>query len=101
MTQHTHAHAHAHIKVRLLTGIGRFRDMGYIVDALLINHHFELLLQKDLENVSKHCMFKNDMCVLSSNVRDSHIPNGTTFIPRQYGGVTSLQLYAYDIDLSG
>ena len=27
--------------------------MGYIVDALITNHHFELLLQKDMENVSR------------------------------------------------
>ena len=38
-------------KVRLLTGIRRFREMGYIIDILVCNNEFETLLSKNVEKV--------------------------------------------------
>ena len=32
--------------VRLLTGIGRFREMFYVIEALYNQHHFEVLCRK-------------------------------------------------------
>ena len=37
--------------MRLLTGIGRFREMNYIIDILVYNHKFETLLSKNAEKV--------------------------------------------------
>ena len=36
----------------MLTGIGRFKEMSYIIEALDDKHHFELLFRKDIEKVS-------------------------------------------------
>ena len=38
----------------MLTGIGRFKEMSYIFEALAEEHHFELLFRKDIEKVSSH-----------------------------------------------
>lgn len=39
-------------QVRILTGIGRFKEMSYIFEALDEVHHFELLFRKDIDKVS-------------------------------------------------
>ena len=36
----------------MLTGIGRFKEMSYIFEALADEHHFELLFRKDIEKVT-------------------------------------------------
>jgi len=38
-------------QVRLLTGIGRFREMSYIIDVMVYNDEFETLLSKNAEKV--------------------------------------------------
>ena len=40
------------LMVRLLIGIGRFRDMFDIIESLYSQHHFEILIKKGLPNVS-------------------------------------------------
>jgi len=37
------------LMVRMLTGIGRFKEMSYIFETLADEHHFELLFRKDIE----------------------------------------------------
>lgn len=34
------------LMVRLLTGIGRFREMFYVIETLYNEHHFEVLCRK-------------------------------------------------------
>ena len=48
------------LMVRLLTGIGRFREMFYVIEALYNQHHFEVLCRKGKGNVkvrSRCCRF--------------------------------------------
>ena len=40
------------VKVKLLTGIRRFREMSYIIDILVYNDEFETLLSKNVDKVS-------------------------------------------------
>lgn len=42
--------------MRLLTGIGRFREMSYIIDILVYNHEFETLLSKNAEKVTMNIL---------------------------------------------
>eukprot|EP00794_Sanderia_malayensis_P020531 gene20531-22550_t len=37
------------LMVRILTGIGRFKEMTYVFEALAEQHHFELLFSKNIE----------------------------------------------------
>ncbi len=43
------------LQVRLLTGIGRFHEMSYIIAQLLENDEFESLLHKGVEKVCGYC----------------------------------------------
>lgn len=42
---------HIYLQVRLLTGIGRFYEMAYILQLLMENDQFESLLHTGLEKV--------------------------------------------------
>ncbi|PFX34693.1 Spatacsin [Stylophora pistillata] len=41
------------LMVRLLTGIGRFNEMSYIIDTLFEHEHFELLCRKGIDKENK------------------------------------------------
>jgi len=41
-------------QVRLLTGVGRFRELSYIIDILVSHDEFETLLSKNAEKVTHY-----------------------------------------------
>ena len=50
-------HVYICVQVRLLTGIGRFYEMAYILQVLMENDQFESLLHTGLEKVIKSYYF--------------------------------------------
>jgi len=45
------------LMVRLLTGIGRFREMFYVIETLYNQHHFEVLCRKGKGDVKVGLVF--------------------------------------------
>ncbi|XP_065062284.1 spatacsin-like isoform X1 [Rhopilema esculentum] len=58
------------LMVRILTGIGRFKEMSYVFEALAEAHHFELLFRKDID---KEAQLKS---ALLEYIKTNH-PNDT------------------------
>jgi len=56
------------LMVRLLTGIGRFREMFYVIETLYNQHHFEVLCRKGKGDVKVGLGFFFSICYICTYV---------------------------------